>query len=94
MHQKVRGDVEMTETGTKQVRRYRDVSDLRTQFQCEYRLFLNQKRGMQFSSAAQQGAHLHERVKLHAEGKSQSNLGFRIVVIAVTILAAFLWIFG
>jgi hypothetical protein len=38
----------------------RDVVDLRTQFQCEYRLYLQQRHGETQTEAASIGAWLHE----------------------------------
>jgi hypothetical protein len=84
----------MTETLMKRSRRYRDVSDLRTQFQCEYRLYLKQKLGTTSTGAAHVGSRLHEQVKLSAKsGKDQSGL-FRVAIVLLTILAAVLWILG
>ena len=84
----------MTLAKTSQGRRYRDVSDLRTQFQCEYRLYLKQKRRSSPSPAAIQGTNLHEKVKLAAEGASFGNARIRAALLLITIFAAILWIIG
>lgn len=83
----------MIQDRTNQTRRYRNVSDLRRQFQCEYRLYLEQSRGSKVTEKAQQGARLHG-VKLYCEESSTGNTGIRVVVAAITILAAVFWILG
>ena len=90
----MRGSHGMTVSRTSQGRRYRDVSDLRTQFQCEYRLYLSQKKRSRPSQVAWQGTKLHQKVKLRAEGASAGSTKVRAAVVLVTILAAILWILG
>ncbi|MFX1369189.1 MAG: hypothetical protein ACFFAY_11360 [Promethearchaeota archaeon] len=84
----------MTETLMKRSRRYRDVSDLRTQFQCEYRLYLKQKLGTTSTGAAHVGARLHEKVKLSAKRENEQSRLFRVAIAIITIFAALLWMMG
>jgi len=84
----------MTESLLKRSRRYREVSDLRTQFQCEYRLYLKQKIGATATRAALMGSRLHEQINLNPEVNRQRGKTFRIAVLLLTILAAVFWVFG
>lgn len=75
----------------------REVSALRTQFQCEYRLYLKQKLGDTHSLASVIGTELHSRVsiqsyKLNVE-KTENRLA-PLVIIILILIAGFVWIFG
>lgn len=73
---------------------YRDVSDLRTQYQCEYRHHLRTTQGDQASTYSLEGTRLHNDVSLEL-GRNRSISSFAtIVIIVVIITAAFLWILG
>jgi len=73
--------------------RMREVSELRTQYQCEYRLHLEQKFGNSQSVASVTGTELHLHVqsdKLHV-GKTENRL-VPLLIIIITLIAGFLWI--
>ncbi len=75
----------------------RDVSELRTQFQCEYRLHLKQKLGDTHSQASVTGTELHRRVSTQSDsrhGEETENRLVPLLIIVVTLVAGFLWIFG
>ncbi|UCH03623.1 MAG: hypothetical protein JSW05_08465 [Candidatus Thorarchaeota archaeon] len=74
--------------------RYRDVSELRVQFLCEYRLHLKWNLGERISDASVGGTNLHQYVPLQAEHVQTPNMAIRITVLIMTVLAALLWIFG
>jgi len=72
----------------------REVSELRTQYQCEYRLHLKQKFGDSQSVASVTGTKLHLHVqsdKPHVEMTEKRLLPLLIII--VTLIAGFLWIF-
>jgi hypothetical protein len=74
----------------------REVSELRTQFQCEYRLYLKQKLGNTHSLASVTGIKLHRRVFIQPDGQSVEKTENRLVpllIIIVTLIAGLLWIF-
>lgn len=75
----------------------RDVSELRTQFQCEYRLHLKQKFGDKHSQASITGTELHRRVSAQSDSRyveRTENRYVPVLIIIVTLIAGFLWIFG
>lgn len=73
---------------------YREVSELRTQHKCEYRLHLRQTHGDRPSESAVLSSVLHSEVKgLQPEGRSMS-LWLKLLIVIVTLLAAVLWILG
>lgn len=86
----------VTEAEKGQFSRMRDVSDLRTQFQCEYRLHLEQKFGNSHSSASTMGTELHRLVSKKPNNRKQQkndNRWIPLIIIILTLVAGFLWIF-
>ena len=74
----------------------REVSELRTQYQCEYRLHLKQKLGDTHSRASVTGTELHRHVSIQSDKQHLQNSEYRLVpllIIVVTLIAGFLWIF-
>jgi len=72
----------------------REVSDLRTQHQCEYRLHLKQKLGGSTSKASVMGSILHGRISDQSRSQREEK-GVRILpllIIIVTLIAGLLWI--
>ena len=86
----------LTDTEKGPFHKLREVSDLRTQYQCEYRLQLKQKLGGTHSRASVTGTELHRRVATQSdkqhEGNSENTL-VPLLIIVVTLIAGFLWIF-
>lgn len=74
--------------------KFRDVSELRTQFQCEYRLYLIQQRGQHIGKAAIDGSMLHSRFSMAEEMKLSEYLWLRVLVIVIIIIVGILWIIG
>jgi hypothetical protein len=74
----------------------REVSELRAQFQCEYRLHLKQRFGDTHSSASVTGTELHQRVSIQSDKqqveRSESRL-VPILIFIVTLIAGFFWFF-
>jgi len=76
--------------------RMREVSELRVQYQCEYRLYLKQKLGEVHSKASSIGLNLHTHVSKkdaiqHVEKKDNLIL---LLIVIMTLIAGYLWIFG
>ncbi|MFW9846745.1 MAG: hypothetical protein ACFFD6_08360, partial [Candidatus Thorarchaeota archaeon] len=71
----------------KSIKRYRDVSDLRTQFQCEYRYYLKSKQGDQSSTFSREGIRLHNEVALNTHVGRTLSLLATIIILAVIIAA-------
>ncbi len=72
----------------------REVSDLRTQFQCEYRLYLKQKLGESLSDAGVNGSILHKLLSEHSispEG-NRGNRVLPLLIIIMTLMVGILWI--
>jgi hypothetical protein len=74
--------------------RYRDVSELRIQFQCEYRFYIKQMRGEKSSDASREGSRLHRKVGMNPVPGRPLNASVRAIIVIVTIAAALLWVFG
>ncbi|MHA2142249.1 MAG: hypothetical protein ACXADC_08160 [Candidatus Thorarchaeota archaeon] len=74
--------------------RYREVSELSIQFQCEYRFFLNQEYGENPSDASREGARLHREVGLNPLQVRSLNPFLTVILVIVIIAAALLWILG
>jgi hypothetical protein len=74
--------------------RLRDVSELRLQFLCEYRLHLKWKLGERLSGAGVRGTNLHRQVPFQTGHRATPSIALRIIVIIGTLLAALLWILG
>ena len=72
----------------------REVSDLRTQFQCEYRLHLKQKLGESASKASVTGSILHRIVSEQSISREhkRGNRLFPLLIMIVTLIAGLLWI--
>ena len=87
----------LSEAEKGQFHKMRDVSELRTQFQCEYRLHLKQKFGDTHSKASIAGTELHRRVSTPSVSRPVETTEHRFVpllIIIVTLIAGFFWIFG
>ncbi|MHA1928910.1 MAG: hypothetical protein ACTSV2_10095 [Candidatus Thorarchaeota archaeon] len=74
--------------------KYRTVSELRTQFQCEYRLYLQQKHGNQSNQASRRGTMLHDQSSSQILNYSSSNGLVKILIVILTAFAGILWIVG
>ncbi len=76
--------------------RMREVSELRVQYQCEYRLYLKQKLGDVHSKASSIGSDLHHHMSKHViiqHVEKENNLVI-LLILVMTVIAGFLWIFG
>jgi hypothetical protein len=85
----------LTDAEKEPFHRMREVSELRTQFQCEYRLRLRQKFGDSHSSAIVTGKELHRHVSIQSDRQQVEKTENRIVpllIIVVTLIAGVLWI--
>jgi hypothetical protein len=77
--------------------RMREVSELRIQYQCEYRFHLKQKFRDSHADASIAGAKLHQRMSTQADSQHVENTEHRLaplLIFVVTLIAGFLWIFG
>ena len=75
----------------------REVSELRIQYQCEYRHYLYQKNGNTHSKASITGTELHRRVSKHPDSQltvRRENRLIPLLIFIVTLIAGLLWIFG
>jgi len=70
----------------------REVSDLRTQFQCEYRLYLKQKLGETPSEASIMGTILHDRMSGVSQTAHRGGRTLPLLVIIMTLIVGLLWI--
>ncbi|MGD9395760.1 MAG: hypothetical protein PVJ05_04980 [Candidatus Thorarchaeota archaeon] len=73
----------------------REVSELRTQFQCEYRLHLRQRIGDSHSIASVTGTDLHRRVSVKSDRQQTMKTKNRLVpllIVIVALIAGLLWI--
>jgi hypothetical protein len=86
--------MKLNEVERRQNSKMREVSDLRTQFQCDYRLHLKQKLGESLSEVGVTGSILHKLISEHSISL-EDNGGNRIVpllIIIMTLMAGIFWI--
>ncbi|RLI49730.1 MAG: hypothetical protein DRO73_05460 [Candidatus Thorarchaeota archaeon] len=82
----------MTDYSTRDLERYRTVSDLRVQKICEYRLFLKQRHGNRTLDASREGAHLHSKVRTAAVAGTNRILA--VMILILTVILGALWLLG
>jgi hypothetical protein len=70
------------------------VSELRIQFQCEYRFYIRQMQGEESSDASREGSRLHREVGMIPGPGRSLNASVMALIVIVTIAAALLWVFG
>jgi hypothetical protein len=73
----------------------REVSELRIQFQCEFRLNLRQKFGDSHSPASVAGTELHRQVSIQSDRQDAEKIERRLVplfIIVVTLIVGIMWI--
>ena len=86
----------LTDAEKEPFHKMREVTELRTQYQCEYRLHLKQKLGDTHSRASVTGTELHRRVSTQSDKQHPATIEYRLVpllIIVMTLIAGFLWIF-
>ncbi|MBD3406823.1 MAG: hypothetical protein GF411_11970 [Candidatus Lokiarchaeota archaeon] len=81
----------MNKTDRKGISSFRNVSDLRIQFYCEYRLFLKQLHGGTSSEASRGGTRLHSKIAVEVS-KSAANRTILILLLVIIIISAIFWI--
>jgi len=87
-------DMRVSEDEKTSFSKFREVSELRTQFQCEYRLYLNQKLGDKITKASIEGSRLHSRFHKEYEETSGEKRLVPLAIIILTIFIGILWILG
>ncbi|MFW9849860.1 MAG: hypothetical protein ACFFF4_12010 [Candidatus Thorarchaeota archaeon] len=76
------------------LKRYRQVTELRTQFQCEYRLLLRYKYGSQSSKWIHRGSELHTIAANRPVSRDVSFSYLKVMLVILTLLAGIFWIMG
>lgn len=74
--------------------RYRDVSELRIQYLCEHRFYLQNSRREKPSEASRDGERLHREVGLNPQPIRSFSRLIRALILFATIVAAILWVAG
>ncbi|MGY5880276.1 MAG: hypothetical protein RTV31_08495 [Candidatus Thorarchaeota archaeon] len=74
--------------------KFRNVSDLRIQFLCEYRFHLQEKLGNQETRASIEGSRLHDAVAISKDTTQERHQMIPILIIIAAIIIGYLWIFG
>ena len=74
--------------------RYRDVSELRIQFQCEHRFYLKQKIGVESSAACREGSRLHQDIGMNPIFTQTPHPFVMALIVTVIVAAAILWVLG
>jgi hypothetical protein len=74
--------------------KFRNVSDLRVQYKCEYRFYLQEKHGQKATRASIEGAKLHDALATSESEPRERHQLVPIAVAIVTIIIGYLWIFG
>lgn len=84
----------MADYSTRDLKSYRTVSDLRTQYVCEYRLFLKKQVGDRPTEAAARGSQLHADVEVTPTAGIRPSLPVLLFILMLTLIAAIMWILG
>ncbi|KXH73268.1 MAG: hypothetical protein AM326_00535 [Candidatus Thorarchaeota archaeon SMTZ-45] len=84
----------MKDAKNRTVGRYRDVSELRIQFQCEYRFYLKQKIGDKSSFACREGSKLHQDIGMNSIVTQTPHPFLMALIVIVIVAAAILWVLG
>ncbi|MGY5858167.1 MAG: hypothetical protein RTU63_02260 [Candidatus Thorarchaeota archaeon] len=74
--------------------KFRNVSDLRIQFLCEYRFQLQEEHGQKDTRASIEGSRLHDSIATSEHETKERQQVIPIVIIIAAIIIGFLWIFG
>ncbi len=72
--------------------KYRNISDLRIQHYCEYRLFLKELHGPSSSPASRMGSQLHTQVIGMAHPQVWASWIVRLIVLLAIAVLCILWI--
>jgi hypothetical protein len=86
----------LTDAEKEPFRKMREVSELRTQFQCEYRLHLTKKYGDSYSQASVTGSELHHLVSIQSSCQHVVRIEDQLVpflLFIITLIVGILWIF-
>jgi hypothetical protein len=86
--------MKLTEAERTSSSKFRNVGDLITQFQCEYRLFLEQQKGQRVGIAAINGSIFHYERSVAGEMRPSVNIWLRIAMILAIVIIGILWIVG
>ncbi|MGY5875848.1 MAG: hypothetical protein RTU30_08890 [Candidatus Thorarchaeota archaeon] len=84
----------MGTTSNRDSTEFRNISDLRIQYQCSYRLYLKHKIGDRPTLEREKGRQLHQEVFSLGERGESINTRLILAVIIITLFAAAIWIFG
>lgn len=68
------------------------MSELRTQFQCEYKLYLMQQRSEVRTKASIDGMMLHSRIMATEIRESHTHRGLSWAIIILIIIIGIMWI--
>ena len=75
--------------------KFRNVSDLRVQFLCEYRFYLQEQYGQKDTQASIEGSRLHDIMATPEEiTRNDTHKVVPALIIILTLILAYLWIFG
>jgi hypothetical protein len=85
-------NLRLTEDERTSSSRFREVSELRIQFQCEYKLYLTQKRGEMTTKAGIDGTMLHGQILPIEFSESQDHQWISLVIIILIIVTGIIWI--
>jgi hypothetical protein len=75
-------------------KRYRLVSELRVQFICEYRLYLEKQHCKRKSESMRRGLHLHEMASNAGQVTQTMSSIVKYVLLFLIVVAGLAWILG
>ncbi|MHA1615151.1 MAG: hypothetical protein ACTSYJ_09925 [Candidatus Thorarchaeota archaeon] len=84
----------LTEDERTSFSKFRNVSDLRVQFLCEYRFYLQEKLGQRETRASIDGSKLHDSIATVENNLQEQHQIIPVLIIIVAIIIGYLWIFG
>jgi len=86
--------LKLTEDERTSFSKFRNVSDLRVQFICEYRFYLQEKLGQRDTRASIDGSRLHDSVATAENNLQEQHQIIPLFIIIAAIIIGYLWIFG
>ncbi|MHA1862340.1 MAG: hypothetical protein ACTSWA_01125 [Candidatus Thorarchaeota archaeon] len=84
----------LTEDERTSFSKFRNVSDLRVQFLCEYRFYLKEELGQRETRASIDGSRLHDSIATAENNLQEQHQIIPILIIIAAIIIGYLWIFG
>jgi hypothetical protein len=85
--------LKLTEDERTSFSKFRNVSDLRVQFLCEYRFYLQEKLEQRETRASIDGTRLHDSIATAENNLQEQHQIVPMIIMIAAIIIGYLWIF-